>query len=287
MKPLLMRHSEPIDESFKIWHNGNPYRHNPWHYHPECEITFISKGKGVLFIGDQMMEYGDDELVVFGPNLPHEWRSDVVESPDLYSDSASIHFTQHFLGDYFYTLPETAAITDLLHHAERGIRIMDVELKKEIKAAIHELHTLSGLSRIYKLLRILDLLCSCKNSVSLSSNSFVASIDQGRDHRIRLIYEYVMKNFKQAVTIDEMASGINMTPTSFCRFFKECTNKSFITYLHEVRVGYACRLLLEGKYSIAQVAYESGFGNISNFNKQFLKIKKLTPGQFIKSREKK
>lgn len=285
MKPLLMRHSEPIDESFKIWHNGNPYRHNPWHYHPECEITYISKGKGVLFIGDQMMEYGNDELVILGPNLPHEWRSDVGDSPDLYSDSASIHFSQNFLGDYFYTLPEASLITKLLDHSIRGIKITDVRVKKELKTAINALRSTTGLPRIYKLLHILHVISVSDHPVYLSSNSFVASLDQDSDQRIQLIYQYVMKNFKRTLTIDESASVINMTATSFCRFFKERTHKSFVAYLHEVRVGYACRLLLEGKQTVSQVAYESGFGNISNFNKQFLKIKKLTPVQFVKSRE--
>lgn len=284
MKPVLMRHSEPINESFKIWHNGSPYRHNPWHYHPECEITYIHKGKGVLFIGDEMMEYGDNELVILGPNLPHEWRSDVMDSPDQYSESVSIHFNQSFLGDYFYTLPETGPVCDLLNHSVRGIKVTDGALKEELKEIINELRAANGLPRIYKLLQLLHLLSDCSGATYLSSTSFVATIDQDRDHRIKVMYAYVMKNFAHPISVKDASAVINMTATSFCRFFKERTHKSFVEYLHEVRVGYACRLLLEGKHSVSQVAYESGFGNLSNFNKQFRKIKKVTPLLFIKNR---
>src|SRR5690606_2630180 len=94
---------------------------------------------------------------------------------------------------------------------------------------------------------------------------------------------YVMKNFSRDISIDEVASTINMIPTSFCRFFKERTNKQFIKFLNEIRTGYACRLLLEDKLSIAQIAFESGFGTVSNFNKQFKKVKGTTPSLFVRN----
>jgi len=282
MKPLLMRHSEPINESFKIWRNFRPYHHNPWHYHPECEITYIFKGWGILFVGDQMVEYGDDELIMMGPNLPHEWRSHVINTPDLYSESVSIHFNQFFLGETFYQLAEAAMLRDFLTHSVRGIKIEDPHVKATLKHTLNELIIAGGIPKIYKLLEVLHLMAACNDRQYLSSNSFVDSIDQSNNHRINQVYAYVMKNFTKAISIGEVATVINMTPTSFCRFFKDRTHKSFIRYLNEIRVGYACRLLLEGKLSISQIAYESGFGNLSNFNKQFREVKGITPTMFIK-----
>jgi len=95
------------------------------------------------------------------------------------------------------------------------------------------------------------------------------------------IYKYVMDNFREQISVEDIANMVHMTTTSFCRFFKQRTNKPFIQYVNEIRVGYACKLLLEEKYNISQIAYESGFENLSNFNKQFKKIKNLTPRQFI------
>lgn len=281
MKPLLMRHSEPLNESFKIWRNGNPYRHNPWHYHPECEITYIYKGKGLLFIGDKMVDYGKDELILIGPNLPHEFRSDVTETPDLHSRSVSIHFNQYFLGEYFYRLPEMALIADLLAKSTQGIRINDNSIKNQLKKVFNKLLEAEGAPKIYKILEILHIISQCPKLTYLSSNSFVDSIDQSQDHRINQVYAFVMKNFTKAIAVEEMARLINMTPTSFCRFFRDRTHKQFVQYLTEVRIGYACKLLLEGEFSISQVAYTSGFGNLSHFNKQFKNIKQMTPTQFI------
>lgn len=282
MKPLLMRHSEPINESFKVWKNGTPYRHNPWHYHPECEITYIYKGKGILFIGDQMIDYGDDEVIMMGPNLPHEFRSDIEDSPDLYSQSVSIHFDQLFLGEKFYQLPEVISINELLFDSLRGVRVNNHQTKHELKRIFIQLTEAQGMPKIYLILQLLHILAKCRNLDYLSSNSFANSFDKNADDRINKVYQYVMKNFTNSISTPKVASLINMTPTSFCRFFKERTHKQFIQYVTEIRVGYACRLLLEGTLTIAQVAYSSGFGNLSHFNKQFKTVKGITPSQFLK-----
>ena len=90
-----------------------------------------------------------------------------------------------------------------------------------------------------------------------------------------------MANFKEQISLDHLAAEVNMTKTSFCRFFKKRANKSFVQYINDIRIGYACKLLYTETYNIAEAAYESGFENISNFNKQFMKIKKKTPSQIL------
>jgi len=282
MKPLLMRHSEPINESFKIWENSNPYLHNPWHYHPECEITYIFKGNGILFVGDQKVSYNDDDVVILGPNLPHEWRSNIQDDPDLYSLSISLHFDQYLLGSQFYKLPEVSDVATLLDLSVCGIKIEDAETKKRLKTILTNLRQASGMTKIYMLLEVLHTISQSPGLTNLSSNSFLNSVEQGHDYRINQVYAYVMKNFSKTIMISDVASIISMTETSFCRFFKERTHKSFMRYLHEIRVGYSCKLLLEGNYSISQIAYKSGFGNMSNFNKQFKKVKNITPSSFLK-----
>lgn len=283
MKPVLMRHTESSHDSFKIWQNCNPYRHNPWHYHPEFEITYIVRGNGTLFIGNQMVGYEEDMLFIFGPNLPHEFRSNIVENPDLDSESYSVHFDHLFLGEQFYQLSEVHGVNDLLFHASRGILVEDQSTKDCLKLLLIKLYQAKGLARICLLLEMLHVLTQCPNMAYLSSNSFIEFIDRDKDHRINDVFQYVMKNFTSNITVNEAASLVNMTTTSFCRFFKNRTHKSFMEYVTQVRIGYACRLLLEGKLSISQVAYTSGFGNLSHFNKQFKLSEGVTPSQFTKS----
>ncbi|MEO7046293.1 MAG: AraC family transcriptional regulator, partial [Ferruginibacter sp.] len=117
--------------------------------------------------------------------------------------------------------------------------------------------------------------------------SFVDSINEGQDLKMNRIYKYIMANFKEQISIDDLLSEVNMTKTSFCRFFKKRTKKSFVQYVNEIRIGYACKLLYTESYNISETAYESGFENISNFNKQFLKVKKRTPSQVLEQFSKK
>jgi AraC-like DNA-binding protein len=282
MKPVLMRHVvTPPEDSFKSWENAGPYLHNPWHYHPECEITYINKGSGVLFIGDQVLNYKQDTLIMIGPNLPHEWRSDSKENPDFQSQTFAVHFNKNFPGAEFYKIPEAAAVNHLLEQSVRGIKINDANTKSIVKDKMMQLLNTRGLERISLLFSIFNNIVSCEEIELLSSLIFVNSIDEGQNHRMNKIYKYVMDHFRDQISVEEIASQVHMTTTSFCRFFKQRTNKSFIQYVNDIRVGYACKLLLQEDFNISQIAYESGFENLSNFNKQFKKIKNLTPRQFI------
>ena len=287
MKPILMRHVESTHESFKAWQNANPYLHNPWHYHPECEITYINQGSGVLFVGDKVLNYKKDTLIFIGSNLPHEWRSDIEETPDFHSQSTAVHFNKDFPGKDFYTIPEAVSINHLLEQSARGIKIKHDPSKKVVKDKLLLLLETKGIERITILFSILNSIATSPNMKLLSSHSFVDSIGEDGNHRMNEVYKYVMANFKHQVSVEQIAEEVNMTATSFCRFFKKRTNKSFIHYMNEIRIGYACKLLLEENLNISQIAYESGFGNLSNFNKQFKKMKKITPSQFISQVSKK
>jgi AraC-like DNA-binding protein len=287
MKPILMRHVEtPPEDSFKSWENACPYLHNPWHYHPECEITYINKGNGVLFIGDKVLKYRQNTLVIIGPNLPHEWRSDSKENPDFHSQTFAVHFKKNFLGTDFYNMPEASAFNLLLEQSARGIHIIDEKIKRIVKGDLMHLMDAKGLERISLLLSIFSNIVSCDKIELLSSLVFVNSIEEGQNHRINKVYKYVITHFKDQISLEEIAGEVHMTTTSFCRFFKQRTNKSFVQYVNDIRVGYACKLLLEENYNISQIAFESGFENLSNFNKQFKKIKNITPRQFILNFEK-
>ena len=277
-----MRHVEtPPNDSFKSWENSNPYLHNPWHYHPECEVTYVNKGSGVLFVGDQVVNYKKDTLIMIGPNLPHEWRSDSREDPDFHSQTFAVHFNKYFLGADFYKIPEAAAVSQLMEQSVRGIQVNDIRTKKIVKDRLVSLLHTKGIERISLLFSILNHIALCTKAELLSSKIFVDSIDEGQNQRMNHIYKYVMDHFRDQISVDEIAHKVHMTTTSFCRFFKQRTNKSFIQYVNDIRIGYACKLLLEENYNISQIAYESGFENLSNFNKQFKKIKNITPRQFI------
>ncbi|MEO6949346.1 MAG: AraC family transcriptional regulator [Ginsengibacter sp.] len=277
-----MRHIETTTESFKAWTNMNPYLHNPWHYHPECELTIIDEGRGMLFVGDTVTTYNKNDLILIGPNLPHEYRSrHIKDTPDYLSKSTSVHFRNDFPGNDFYKIPEAKIISEILEKSKRGLKFSDPVVQKEVKMKMDEILHAKGIERINILFLILEIIANSSEHQYLSSQNFIDSLDEGQDPKMNLIYKYIMANFKEQISIDQLASEINMTKTSFCRFFKKRTKKSFVQYVNEIRIGYACKLLYTENYNISEAAYNSGFENISNFNKQFLKIKKQTPSQTI------
>lgn len=278
-----MRHVEAVSESFKAWKNANPYVHNPFHYHPEIEITFIIKGKGSLILGDQVIPYTSGELILIGPNIPHEWRSESKEIPDYFTQSMSVHFLKNFSGRDIYEIPEAVFIKQLLEQSKRCIRVIDPGVKKTIKESLLCLIESKGMERINRLLMILNSISTTAGIEILSDEGLMNTTEEEQKNRISQVFRYVIDNYKDQLSITEVAKLVNLTNTSFCRFFKQRTHKPFVQYVNEIRISYACKLLIEGSYPINRIASESGFENISNFNTQFKKIKNITPRQFIES----
>ena len=283
MKPVLMRHVEAVSESFKAWKNASPYVHNPFHYHPEIEITCIVKGKGSFILGDQVIPYNDGELILIGPNIPHEFRSEAIEIPDYFTQSISVHFVKNFLGLGLFEIPEAVFIKQLLEQSERCIRVTDISVKEIIQQGLINLTESKGIERVSWLLQILNTVSTTAQIEILSDDGLMDTTGEGQNSRINRVFRYVIDNFKSQISITEAAKLVNFTNTSFCRFFKQRTHKSFVQYVNEIRIAHACKLLVEGNYSINRIASESGFDNISNFNTQFKKIKLITPSQFIET----
>ncbi|MCG8307088.1 MAG: AraC family transcriptional regulator [Cytophagales bacterium] len=282
MHPKLLKHITSLEGSFKVWKNANPYQHNPWHYHPEYEITLIEKGRGTRFVGDHIEQYDDMDLIFMGSNLPHEWRSDLMsdKEPDDISSSLAIHFKHDFLGQPFYSLSESDDLNQLFERAKFGIKIKDISTINKVRYLMYKLMEKTGFNRLVIFLSLFNELTKCQNYKLLCSEGFANSAFHQEYEKINLVNEFVIKNFKNSISLDEVASTIHMTPASFCRYFKRCTYKTFIQYLNEIRIGYAKKLLVEDKYNVSQVAYECGFNNLSNFNKQFRRITEMTPKDY-------
>lgn len=283
MKPILLRHVETTTESLKTWRNANPYTHNPWHYHPECELTRIDEGTGVLFVGDCVTHYRKNDLILLGSNLPHEFRSAKRHAPDYTTKSSAIHFKWDFPGADFYKIPEAKIIYEILTKSKRGIKINDQFTLSIVKTNIEDIFKERGINRINILFSILQSIAYSSDNEYLSSQVFLDSIHEDADDRMYWAYKFIMDNFRQKICQEQLARNLNMTTSSFSRFFKKRTHKSFVNYVNEIRIGYACKLLVFDDQNISEAAYESGFENISNFNKQFLKIKKCTPSAYIKT----
>lgn len=281
---LLDRSTKLSNASFSIRNNRYPNFLKIWHYHPEFELVTILKSTGTRFIGDSIEKFNVGEIVLIGKNLPHMWLNDkeyFKENSKLEAQAIAIHFEEHFAGEAFFDMPEMNAIKKLFENAQYGIRFSG-DLRPIIKK-IKNLNRLSGFNRVMAFLKILNTLANHEDYRVLSSMGFVNSFKSTGKTNLVEVYEYIIKNFKERITLEDVANIACMNPTAFSRVFKRVNRKTFSEYLNEVRIGYACKLLMEEKYSISEICFESGFNNISNFNRQFKKTTNYSPTEYIKT----
>lgn len=284
MKLHLLNRSGGTDSTFTITRNKYPYFLNFWHYHAELELVLIEKSTGTRFIGDSIQKFEAGEVVLLGKNLPHMWLNDDKYIKDNLPGSAeaiALHFKEYFLGKEFLKASEFSHISQLLKLSQRGIKFQHPD--EQVRQSIRELLVLDGFPRTMAFIELLDQLARHKEHELLSSIGYIANFQQIENEVLTKVYKYIFDNFKSDVSLGMAAGQIGMNPSAFSRFFKRIHRKPFTRYLNEIRVGYACKLLLEGENNIAGAAYDSGFNNISNFNRQFRAIKNMSPTDYIKS----
>lgn len=284
MKPILRKVDTGYNYSFSIREDICPYLDNHWYYHPEIELTLIRKGSGMRFVGDSIDRFNDGDLILLGSNLPHMWRCDPAYfegRPDLQTEAVVIHFKEDFWGAGFLELPELKSIKKLLEKAKQGINICG-ETKRRLQGKMEAMLEAEEAQRIISLLNILSLIAGSNEYNVLSSIGFTKTYDLNDAERINRIYTYTFNNFQNEISLKEVAAAANINPHSFCRYFKSSTRKTYWQFLLEVRIGYACKLLIENKMNISQICYTCGFSTLSNFNRRFKTITGKTPMQYIK-----
>lgn len=283
MKLHLLNRDNTENNAFMVTQNCEPFFLKVWHYHPELELVLTLKSTGTRFVGDSIKKFEEGDLVLIGKNLPHMWVNDdkyFDKNSGLIAKDIVIHFKQEFLGVPFFETKEMRHISELFHRVRHGIKFVNVETKilNEIKSILK----LEGFERTMKFIRILNLLAGHDHYELLSSEGFINSYDKTQNETLDKTYEYIFENFSNPISLKDVAHIANMNSSSFSRYFKRINRKTFSRYLIEIRIGYACKLLMERKGNIAAICYESGFNNISNFNRQFKAIMQKSPTEYLR-----
>ena len=283
MRPIFEKINKSEDQSFYLEEINQPYFTDLWHFHPEIEILYIKEGFGTKYVGDSFYPFSPGEVVIIGSDTPHVWSCNpdyLNPANNLKSSAICIQFAERFLGESILNLPEFYKINNLLNESKRGI-LFGKRASNMLINALEGLPKTIGVKRLIELLSILDIMSTSKDIRHLSSLNYKSvTIDSEDKDRIETISRYVIKNFPEKIFLDEIASLVHLTPQSFCRYFKSKTNKVFSTFVNEIRIGNACKMIIENKHSISQICYKSGFNYLSNFNRQFQRIKGLTPSEF-------
>lgn len=279
MRPQLLKVSTGPRHSFSVRRDLVPYINNRWHYHPEIELIHFKKGEGTQFIGDNIKRFKSGDIVMVGAHLPHYWRFDDLyfeEDTRVQADIRVAHFSENFWGEQFLHLPENINIKTVLEKARRGLQITG-KTRQQVAELLERLLQTDGSERIIILMEALMTIADCKQLNTLSSIGFKHDMVDAENERVNAIYEYSLKNYKRKIQLEEIAAVANISPNSFCRYFKSRTRKTYSQFLIEIRVGQACKLLIENNLSIKQLCYESGFNNFTSFHKYFKMITGKSP----------
>ncbi|WP_242202157.1 AraC family transcriptional regulator [Aestuariivivens insulae] len=283
MKLHLLDRSSLSNDSLLIGEKSYPYFLKVWHYHPELELVVILESNGTRFIGDNIEQFSKGDIILIGKNLPHMWLNDkeyFEKDSKLKAKAISIHFKEHFAGEAFLNMPEMKSIKELIDRAKHGIKFSgDLKLVTKWIKGINKLDSFGKTIRFFKILHHLS---QHKDYRLLSSSGFINSFEITGKKNLEKVYEYIIKNFKEDITLNDVAGVACMNPSAFSRFFKRVNRKTFSEYLNEVRIGYSCKLLIENKSNVSEICFESGFNNISNFNRQFKKTMKYSPTEYVK-----
>lgn len=280
MKTALKKSPIPKTHAFVVHRLEQPLFDPNWHFHPEYQLFMVLKGNGTRFIGDHVQQFQEGDITFTGPNLPHLWKSDIEElTEEINAEGIVIYFDHDFISESLLQKEEYIRLRRLFKKSLFGFDIVG-ETAVLIRKKIEELPKLKGFDAVLGLLHILNILAKTKDLTVLASSGYTNTLREGDTERMNKVYAHVMKHFTRKISIIEMAQLTNMTPTSFSRYFKTHANKTFSEFVSEIRIGHACKLLIDKKMNASQVCYQSGFRTLSNFNKQFKAATSCTPSAY-------
>ncbi|RRB02509.1 helix-turn-helix domain-containing protein [Larkinella rosea] len=283
MKPQFYLVPRDVRSSHVSRHHTLPNFGTVWHYHPELELHFIVRGEGVRFVGDNVSNFNAGELLLLGENLPHMWRCNEQyfrQDPTITAEAVVVQFLPDFVGKDFLRKPESDAIQHLYDKAKAGLVITGNTREKLIPLMLQSAKT-TGLQRLVLILTMLEILSKSEEMHFISTKDALYRPNKEEADRLNKVYNYALTHYKEELTLEEIASVANLSVTSFCRYFKMVTKKTFHEFLIEIRISHAQRMIVEESDITTEfVCFECGFNNRSNFYSHFKRLTGLTPVEY-------
>ncbi len=257
----------------QVIRKSRPLLSQAWHYHPEFEICYSPKSHGLRYVGNTISKYTEGDLVFLGSNLPHGFTTKDE------TEQIVIQFRYDFLGKEFFRSTEMSQILAFLDSSSRGFQLQGAILKRVV-TQIYQLFDLSGFGRLNVLLNILDELSHEKSLVPICDADYAKNINIKQLDRVQRIFQFIEENYQNKINIEDACSVVNLTESAFYKFIKKHTNKKFTVLLNEYRVEHAAQLLLDTELQVSDICYQSGFNNLSHFNRQFKWVTGMVPSAF-------
>jgi AraC-like DNA-binding protein len=271
------------DESFFIGIFQDNLEKNTWHYHNNYEISFITEGNGKRIVADSIVEFQPGDLVFIGCNLPHVWIPDKNSGTpsNRFLEMVFLQFTPDVLCQQLLALPEFKYVARALTMSERGIQIVGQTLN-EVSEIMLQLPYMNSFERMLNFFKLMNIIGGSITNVPLASSEYIRQRFSTGSKRLSMIHEYLMNNYREEIDLEKLAELVNMAKSSLCRYFKINMGITVFEYLNKIKIDFACKLLMDPDLNIIEVSFDSGFNNISHFNKQFRKITGLSPSEYRK-----
>jgi len=282
MRPHFYKVPVELQTSFSISHHIKPNFGTVWHYHPELELHYVIKGEGMRLIGDNISNFSSGEIILLGENLPHTWKCKeeyFEEQQNHEVEAIVIQFLPDCLGQDFLNLPEAYLIPRLYERAKKGLFFYGKTKEALADLMYAAIHT-QNLDRLIILMSLLKTMAEAEDYTQIASAHAFYRFNEAETIRLNKIYNYTLSNYKKEITLEEIAAISNLSVTSFCRYFKVMTKRTYYDFLIEIRISHACRLLVEDRYPTELICFECGFNNVSNFYRHFKKVTGITPLEY-------
>ncbi len=279
MKVMQEHIDFPMRTAVKVKWQKKPYFTYPWHFHSEFEILYVIEGTGTSYVADNIEAFQAGDLALLGSNLPHFWRSD-----ERYHTLGSlekinyivIQFPCELFHGSIFNYPEFQSVQQLLKRASRGIRFLP-PFSSKAGSQIRKIARNTGYERVILLLKLLHKMATTENYRLLAGELYNQQEHDFTNDRLTKVLHFISTGYQQRIELEKVAEIAHLHPSAFCRFFKEKTGKSVTEYITDLRISYACKLIIEGKLAVSQICFECGFNNLSNFNRAFKKHTGFTP----------
>jgi AraC-like DNA-binding protein len=277
MKAKLESITSDSDSSFRILLTPNLNDIFYWHFHPEYELVYVETSKGFRHIGDHISTYEGSDIALIGPNIPHLNFDYGVKAT---VNTVVIQMKENFLGQEFFSLPELTGIKNLFERAKNGLAF-NGETKRLAGQKLKQLTTVPHFEQLITLLQVFSLLAGSTEAETLNARPIAGISVLKEQQRLQKLYHFIEANYQNEIDVNDVAEMCNLTTAAFCRYFKKSTHYTFTDFLNQFRINQSKKLLLQDK-NITEACYESGFANISYFNKVFKKFTGENPSAFKK-----
>lgn len=276
MKALPFQIPKPTNDALIYQEDHEYIFYDQLHQHEEIQLSYIAYGSGTLIIGDGISSYQKGDVLVIDGNLPHVFKSDL--NSEVKSKMLSLFFTKESFGKEFFNLEEMSETRSFFRRIENGFKC--TSHLHFLETAFLSLHNQTKLIQFTTFLKILQLISKAKKE-PLSNYIYRKQYSINEGKRMREVMSYTIEHFQEPIKLKTISEIASMTKNAFCKYFKKRTNKTYVQFLTELRIEKACKLLSQNNdVSISQIAFESGFTNLSNFNRQFKAKKGISPSKF-------